>query len=98
VRHIHSGLLDAGYNRSYTSIMKTAISIPDDVFESAERMARRMGISRSELYVRAVRTYLDRHRDEAITERLDRVYAQADSRLDPVLQAAQQVFVSDEEW
>jgi predicted transcriptional regulator len=53
--------------------MKTAISIPDDVFEEAERLAARTDKSRSQLYTEAMREYLARHDPDAVTERLDEV-------------------------
>lgn len=51
--------------------MKTAISIPDDIFVKAEELARRLSTSRSELYSRAVREYLARHSVDQVTEQLD---------------------------
>lgn len=56
---------------SYTFGMKTAISIPDDVFADAEKLAHRLSKSRSELYSRAVREYVARHSPDQITETLD---------------------------
>jgi predicted DNA-binding protein len=47
-------VLDQWYNQSYTLNMKTAISLPDEVFESAEQLAKRLGKSRSELYALAI--------------------------------------------
>jgi hypothetical protein len=52
--------------------MKTAVSIPDDVFEAAEDLARRMNTSRSQLYASALRALLASDTD--ITVRLNRVY------------------------
>ena len=52
--------------------MKTAISIPDAIFEEAERMARRTKRSRSELYSRALADYLARHSSDRVTEAMDR--------------------------
>lgn len=79
--HIHVG--PAGPSRvespalgGYTPGMKTAISIPDDVFEEADRLAAEQGKSRSELYSRAVREYVARHSAERITAALDAVYAE----------------------
>jgi len=54
--------------------MKTAISIPDDVFEAAEAAARRTGMSRSHLFVEAVRLFLKLHGAKGVTERLNEVY------------------------
>ena len=55
--------------------MKTAISIPDDVFDEAESLARRTKQSRSQLYSRAVREYVARHSADEVTAALDAVVA-----------------------
>ena len=52
--------------------MKTAVSIPDAIFEEAERLARRIKRSRSELYSRALADYLARHSSDRVTEAMDR--------------------------
>jgi hypothetical protein len=56
--------------------MKTAISIPDDVFDDAERLAQTLHKSRSRLYGDAVREYLARHAPDRVTETLDRLCAE----------------------
>jgi predicted transcriptional regulator len=53
--------------------MKTAISIPDDVFEDAERLARRLGHSRSQLYSRAIREFVARHEPDRVTAAMDAI-------------------------
>lgn len=53
--------------------MKTAISIPDDIFEQAERLIRRAGRSRSEIYSQAIREYVARHSPDEVTEAMNRV-------------------------
>ena len=78
--------------------MKVAISLPDDLFESADELAERMGVSRSELYARAVAEYLARHRDQDVTARLNAVYAAEDSANDPALRKAQARSVRSNEW
>jgi len=55
--------------------MKTAISIPDKVYRSAEALAARLGVSRSELYARALAALVEKHRESLITERLNQIYA-----------------------
>jgi len=55
--------------------MKTAISIPDDVFTAADRLAAKLNQSRSQLYSRAVREYVARHSSDDVTSALDAVYA-----------------------
>ena len=53
--------------------MKTAISIPDEIFKRADRLARRLGISRSQLYSHAVEDYVKKRRPESITKAMNRV-------------------------
>ena len=53
--------------------MKTAVSIPDDVYEAAEAMATRLNISRSRLYTNALRQYVDNGNEKAMTEAINRV-------------------------
>ncbi len=83
------GARDAGhrYNHGYTVDMKIAISLPDPVFRSADRLAAQLGISRSELYCRAIKDLLERHDDAAVTAQLDTIYGEpgAAEGLDPVL-------------
>jgi hypothetical protein len=71
--------------------MKTAISLPDPVFRSAERLASRLGISRSELYCRAIRELLERNEQGSIRRQLDTVYGapEGNQGLDPGLAAMQ---------
>jgi metal-responsive CopG/Arc/MetJ family transcriptional regulator len=78
--------------------MKTAISIPDELFESAEQFAQRRGVSRSELYATALRQYLQTHRSEAITEQLNALYESEPSTLDPALTQAQTHSLDKNEW
>jgi metal-responsive CopG/Arc/MetJ family transcriptional regulator len=68
--------------------MKTAISIPDDVFAGAERLAKRTRKSRSQLFSDAVREYLARHAVEEITEAMDRVCAGLERSTDEFTSAA----------
>lgn len=79
--------------------MKTAISIRDEVFDAAERTAKELGISRSELYTTAVREFVARFRKQRVTERLDAVYAEdVSSGLDQVLGAMQSASLPEEHW
>jgi metal-responsive CopG/Arc/MetJ family transcriptional regulator len=65
--------------------MKTAISIPDNVYESAEKLAQRLGESRSELYTKAVKSYVEKQQGREVTEKLNEVYGSEVSQLDPAL-------------
>lgn len=61
--------LDADEIRGITKgIMKTAVSIPDDIFAKGEKAAKRLKMSRSELYAKAVEAYVDAHTPDAVTE------------------------------
>ncbi len=68
--------------------MKTAISIPDDVFQVAEQLARRTKKSRSQLFSDAVREYVARHAADEITEAMDRVCAELEPGTDKFTAAA----------
>jgi predicted transcriptional regulator len=78
--------------------MKTAISLPDDLFRRAEALADRLGIPRSQLFARALAEYLAAHDAEQVTAALDALYADQPSELDESVAAAQAVAVAVEEW
>ena len=77
--------------------MKTAISIPNSVYEAAQRLAARLGISRSELYARAVETFVKRHENENLTSRINQVCAKIDTSIDPALRDAQGASLREDE-
>ncbi len=78
--------------------MKTAISVPDEVFEAADRTAKKLGVSRSELYSMAVYEYIERHRVEDVTSRLNDLYASESSELDECLGQMQGHSMKKEDW
>lgn len=78
--------------------MKTAISLPDDLFASAEALAERLGVSRSALYATAVAEFLIRHQAREVTDRLNALYADAPSALDPRLARAQRRTAARTGW
>ena len=78
--------------------MKTAISIPDDLFESAEALGRRLGLSRSRLYATALAEFVAKHRGRKVTEQLDALYAEVDSSLDPDLRRLQARSLARTTW
>lgn len=78
--------------------MKTAISIPDNIFKTAERFARERQLSRSALFTEAVAEFLAHHRHEGVTEELNRVYAEQDSGVEPILARLQAITFRNEEW
>ena len=78
--------------------MKTAVSLPDDLFEQAERLARRLRKSRSRLYAEAVREYMTRHDPDAITATLDQVYGENGLHDDPFVAAAAERALHQVDW
>ena len=78
--------------------MKTAISIPDAVYHAAEMVARKLNISRSDFYTKAVREYVSKHQKSHITEILNSLYSQEESSLDPALLDSQNISVGNESW
>jgi len=82
---VSRGGIDRRYDHGYTTSMKTAVSIPDKVFRVADRLAKRLHVSRSRLYAAALADFVARHESKRITERLDAVYGDEDSSLDPAL-------------
>lgn len=80
--------------------MKTAISIHDDLFKAADAAAKRLGVSRSELYRQALVAFLENHTVRLVTKELDAVYRNADqSQLpDPLLQRMQTASIKPESW
>lgn len=69
--------------------MKTAVSLPDEIFRVAENAARRLRVSRSQLYATAISEFLARHHSESITKRLDEIYSRRPAKVDPAFYRAQ---------
>lgn len=78
--------------------MKTAVSIPDDVFAEAENLARRTGASRSGLYSRAVAEYVDRHSGDPVTEAMDSALVLLDEGLDGFVAEASRRVLAATDW
>ncbi len=82
----------------YTQGMKTAVSIPDEVFQGAERLARRTKKSRSQLFSDAVREYIARHAPDEVTESMDRVCADLERSTDRFVSSAARRVLERTEW
>lgn len=78
--------------------MKVAVSLPDPVFDAAERLAEQLNVPRSRLYAEALAEYLGAHGAVVVKQQLDAVYANQGSRLDAVLSEAQARAIHDEAW
>jgi metal-responsive CopG/Arc/MetJ family transcriptional regulator len=83
----------------YTVGMKTAVSIPDEVFEKVERLAKRGRRSRSEVFTAALREYVARHSPDDVTEAINRVCEEVDQTEDVAfLNAAARRLLKKVEW
>ncbi|MPZ14729.1 MAG: ribbon-helix-helix protein, CopG family [Chloroflexi bacterium] len=96
----HPRLTGRRYDIGYTTRVKTAISLPDDLFDAAQRAAQRLGLTRSELFRRALTTFLERHDDRLVTEALNRVYGNEDAGagLHRDVQRMQALSIPPDDW
>jgi len=78
--------------------MKTEISVPNPIYEAAERLAAALGMSLSEFYVAALTAYVAAHQNGDVTKRLDEVYAKEPSTMDPDMVAIQIASIGREKW
>jgi len=78
--------------------MKTAVSMPDDLFRLAETAACRLRVSRSELYAKAIAEFLERQDANTITERLNDLYSWYPATVDSGLQRAQLNSLKKDAW
>ena len=78
--------------------MKTAISIPDSVYTDAERLAQRLGKSRSQLYSEAIAEYVTRHDTETLTEVMNKVCDAVDIHCDPAFSSVTRRVLEQSEW
>ena len=78
--------------------MKTAISLPDDLFKLADEFAQTHGLSRSELYATALREYLDTHHDDRLVERINEACVNIDTGLSQEQAATARRTLLESEW
>lgn len=79
-------------------LMKTAISIPDKLFAAADKYAKSHGVSRSNLYAKAIAQFLDQHPADHITSQLNTIYKGKDSKLNKTASSLQFHSIETEEW
>jgi len=82
----------------YTPGMKTAVSIPDDLFQRAELLARRTATSRSALYARALAEYVARHGPDQVTDAMNRACADLGLGPDAFTATASRRILERSEW
>jgi metal-responsive CopG/Arc/MetJ family transcriptional regulator len=78
--------------------MKTAVSIPDDVFEEAERLVAELQTSRSQLYSRALQEFVARHAPNRLTEAMNRVIDEVGTEVDEFTQRTSRRVLEQVEW
>ena len=78
--------------------MKTAISLPDDLFASVDALARKLGMPRSRLVAEALAEYVAKHKGSRVTKQLDAVYSVQPSELDEPMRRAQRRTLKRSEW
>jgi len=78
--------------------MKTAISLPDELFAAMDALAKKLGVARSRLVAEAVAEYVARHRTGRITERLDAVYGTEAAEVSQSIRKAQRKVISRNDW
>ena len=82
----------------YTPGMKTAVSIPDEVFEKVERLAKRARKSRSEVFSAALREYVARHAPDEVTESINQGCARVGNQDDVFVRTAARRILEKSEW
>ena len=97
-RRIAAAMCERRYNSGYNRNMKTAVSVPDDLFRLAEATARRLRVSRSKLYATAISEFLNRQQGGAVTDRLNEVYARRPAKSDPAFNRAQLRSFEKDSW
>ncbi len=90
--------IDTRYYPGYTVNMKTAISIPDNLFRAVDQYAKSHGFSRSKLFAEAVAEYLKQHPADHITKQLNEVYSSEPTELNETLSTMQFSSIEKEEW
>ncbi len=78
--------------------MKTAVSIPDEVFHKVERLARRARKSRSEVFSAALREYVARHAPDEVTDSMNEVCGRVADQNDPFAAVASRLVLESLEW
>lgn len=78
--------------------VKIFISVPAPVFQRADRLARRLKKSRSQLYTDAISEYVGRHDPDEITTALDAVYGSVESRPEDFVREVGRRTLRSSEW
>ena len=77
--------------------MKTAVSLPDKLFKQAEKTAAKLGIPRSQLFAQALEEFIEHHRSDYVTEKLNEIYSKENSKIDSSLMKMQEKVLLNED-
>ena len=78
--------------------MKTAISVPDEIFELSEQLAKKLKVSRSKIFAMGVKKLAEEHDDDQVTARLDEFYSKEKAEIDPVVMKMAVLSLPKDEW
>jgi metal-responsive CopG/Arc/MetJ family transcriptional regulator len=80
------------------SFMKIAISVPNDVFELSEKLAKKLKVSRSKIFAMGVKKLAEEYDEEELTARVNAVGEKVDTSLDPSIKKYQSRIIKREKW
>jgi metal-responsive CopG/Arc/MetJ family transcriptional regulator len=78
--------------------MKVAVSVPDQIFEAAERLAKQRSVPRSQIFAEALAAYVESRSSETITSELNEIYCREESAVEDGFVQAQLESISHETW
>ncbi|MCY7375065.1 MAG: hypothetical protein LH472_03740 [Pyrinomonadaceae bacterium] len=78
--------------------MKTAISVPNEVFELSERLAKKLKVSRSKIFAMGVEKLAEEYEDHEVTARLNEFYGNQRAEIDPAIMKMAALSLPNEEW
>lgn len=82
----------------YTWVMKTAISVPNDVFELSERLAKKLKVSRSKIFAMGIKKLGEVYEENEVTANLNKFYENERAEIDPILMKMAALSLPKEEW
>lgn len=78
--------------------MKTAISVPNDVFELSEKLAKKLKVSRSQVFAMGVKKLGEELEKDDVTAKLNEFYSKEKAEIDPVIMKMAALSLPKEEW
>ena len=78
--------------------MKTAISVPVEVFQTSERLAKKLKVSRSAVFAMGIKKLAEEYDDDYVTAKLNEFYSKEKAELDPVILKMAALSLPDDEW